>query len=125
MSDFSPDQDLDLSLLNEIADGSNEFIIESIDMFMAQTPELLNEVSDLIARGDWTNAGMTAHKLKPNLGFFGMLNTQALIQQVELACKAGGQNPYDIITKFNQAKSTIAKNMVALARVREDINRQL
>src|ERR1700742_3462980 len=120
MPDFNPDQDLDLSLLNEIADGSNEFIIESIDMFMQQTPQLLNEVSDLIARGDWANAGATAHKLKPNLGFFGMLNTQALIQDVELACKAGGANPYDIITKFNQVKSTIAKNMMALAKIREE-----
>jgi HPt (histidine-containing phosphotransfer) domain-containing protein len=122
MPDFTPDQDLDLSLLNEIADGSNEFIIESIDMFMQQTPLLLNEVSDLIARGDWPTAGSTAHKLKPNLGFFGMLNTQALIQEVEMACKAGGANPYGIITKFNEAKSAIAKNMVALAKVREGLN---
>jgi HPt (histidine-containing phosphotransfer) domain-containing protein len=119
MPDFNPDQDLDLSLLNEIADGSDEFIVESIDMFIQQTPLLLNEVSDLIARGDWAAAGSTAHKLKPNLGFFGMLNTQALIQEVELACKAGGANPYNIITKFNSAKATISKNMIALARVRD------
>jgi len=121
MSEQFPNQDLDLSLLNEIADGSDEFIVESITMFLEQTPELLKQVSDLIAQKDWLNAGLTAHKMKANLGFFGMLDTQELIQQVERACKAGGENPYSIIVKFNQAKATIAVNMVTLAKLRDEM----
>jgi HPt (histidine-containing phosphotransfer) domain-containing protein len=125
MSDTYPNQDLDLALLNEIADGSDEFIVESIGMFLEQTPELLKLISDYMAQGDWLNAGLTSHKMKANLGFFGMLNTQALIQQVELACKAGGQNPYDIIVKFNQAKSTIATNMITLAKLKAETESRL
>jgi len=125
MPDIDPDQDLDLSLLNEIADGSDEFIVESIDMFVEQTPDMLKAVSDLIAQKEWLNAGLAAHKIKATLGFFGMLETQSLIQQVELACKAGGQNPYEIIVKFNKAKANIATNTATLIRLREETQAKL
>jgi len=65
------------------------------------------------------------HKIKATLGFFGMLNTQALIQQVELACKAGGREPYDITAKFNQAKTTVAANIIILTKMKEDLKAKL
>ena len=43
MSDIN--LDLDLTYLNEIADGSDEFIIESIDVFLDQTPVILQEAN--------------------------------------------------------------------------------
>jgi len=122
MSDTYPNQDLDLTLLNEIADGSNEFMVESIDMFMQQTPELLQTITDSIAQKDWVVAGASAHKLKPTLGFFGMLDTQELIQQVEHACKDGGKNPGDISVKFNQAKATVAANIITLTKLRAELS---
>jgi hypothetical protein len=45
MSDISPEQDFDLSFLYEIADGSDEFIVESIGMFLEQTPQPLNRAT--------------------------------------------------------------------------------
>ena len=48
MPDTPSNQDLDLSFLYEIADGSNEFIIESIDMLLQQTPEQLKNIGDSI-----------------------------------------------------------------------------
>jgi len=62
-----PDQDLDLSFLYDIADGSNEFIIESIDMFLLHTPEMLQTITTAMAEKDWTVASQAAHKLKPNI----------------------------------------------------------
>jgi len=82
MSETFPNQDLDLSLLNEIADGSDEFIVESIDMFLQQTPEILKVIGDHMDDMNWVAAVTAAHKLKATLGFFGMVATQALIQQV-------------------------------------------
>ena len=66
---MSDNQDFDLSFLYEIADGSNEFIVDSIDLFLQQTPELLTTITNAIASGDWATAGGASHKLKPNLGF--------------------------------------------------------
>ncbi|MES2279656.1 MAG: Hpt domain-containing protein [Bacteroidota bacterium] len=117
---MSDNQDFDLSFLYEIADGSHEFIVDSIDMFLQQTPELLTTISAAIAAGDWATAGGAAHKLKPNLGFFGMLDCQATMQDVELLCKAGGQDIAAINTKFGWIKTVVSNNLVKLAKIKSD-----
>src|SRR5471030_695225 len=93
MPDSSSNQDLDLSFLYEIADGSDEFVIESIDMLLQQAPESLQSISESINTQDWVKAAAAAHKLKPSMGFFGMLISQELLQEIESLCKAGGQEP--------------------------------
>lgn len=112
--------DLDLSLLQEIADGSNEFIIESIDMFLQQTPVSLKDISDAFENMDWTTAGSAAHKMKATLGFFGMLNSQALIQQIELACKSGSPDIMEMIGRFEQAQALIAASTKALEQIKAE-----
>ena len=118
MSDTN--QDFDLSFLYEIADGSNEFIVDSIDMFLQQTPELIKTIGEAIAAGEWVTAGGAAHKLKPNLGFFGMLDCQAAMQDIELLCKAEGQDIDLINSKFNQVKTIINNNLITLAKIKAE-----
>jgi HPt (histidine-containing phosphotransfer) domain-containing protein len=113
--------DLDLTLLQEIADGSDEFIAESINMFLEQTPISLQDVSNAIEARDWLTAASAAHKLKATLGFFGMLNSQSLIQQIELNCKSGSPDEFDVISKFNQVQMLIAASTNALIQLKNDI----
>ena len=120
MPDISPDQDLDLSFLYEIADGSDEFIVESIGMFLEQTPLLVTAITDALANGDWDGAALAAHKLKPNLGFFGMPISQVTIQEVELDCKAGAEDAAGILEKFNRAKTLIDANLITLKQIRDE-----
>jgi HPt (histidine-containing phosphotransfer) domain-containing protein len=117
---ISPDQDLDLSFLYEIADGSNEFIVESIDMFLQQTPQLLDAIDTALANGNWQEASQTSHKLKPNLGFFGMPISQATIQEVELECKAGAHDTAGIFEKFNRVKTMVNANLITLQKIKEE-----
>ncbi|GAA4088002.1 Hpt domain-containing protein [Mucilaginibacter panaciglaebae] len=112
--------DLDLSLLQEIADGSDEFIIESIDMFLQQTPVSLKDVSDAFENLDWPAAAAAAHKMKATLGFFGMLNSQALIQHIELACKSGSPDVMDLIANLDQVQTLIAVNTKALEQIKAE-----
>lgn len=121
MSQSSSSQDLDLSMLYEIADGSNEFIIESIDMFLQHTPDMLNTIAQSIAACDWPTAAAIAHKLKPNLGFFGMPVCQATIQEVELMAKAGAPDIALLTGKFGQAKTIIDGNIIELRKIKADI----
>ena len=120
MSDISPDQDLDLSFLTEIADGSNEFVIESIDMFLQQTPELLQTITEAIAAKEWATASSAAHKLKPNLGFFGMPISQAIIQDVEIMTKEGSPDTVELSSKFDEAHQIISANLIALSKIKEE-----
>ncbi|WP_345214147.1 Hpt domain-containing protein [Mucilaginibacter gynuensis] len=120
MSSISPNQDLDLSFLYEIADGSDEFIVESIAMFLQQTPELLESISTAIDAKDWQATAAAAHKLKPNLGFFGMPNSQALLQDVEILSKGGAQNPAEVIEKFEQVQQLLAENLITLEQIKQE-----
>lgn len=120
MPETPPNQDLDLTFLYEIADGSDEFIVESIDMLLKQTPEALQNIETSIKSQDWVRAAAEAHKLKPSMGFFGMLISQALLQDVELLCKAGGQEPIVILNKLKQAKEIIGGNTESLMRIKAE-----
>jgi HPt (histidine-containing phosphotransfer) domain-containing protein len=120
MSSILPDQDLDLSFLYEIADGSNEFIVESIDMFLHHTPELLGMITTAIDEKDWVVVSQASHKLKPNLGFFGMPISQATIQEVELMAKDGAPQPDLLIAKFNEVKTIVSANLISLVKIKAE-----
>lgn len=120
MPDSPSTPDLDLSFLHEIADGSNEFIIESIDMLLQQAPESLREIDGAIKSQDWPTAAAATHKLKPSMGFFGMLISQELLQEIELLCKAGGQEPATIAGKFHEVKEIIENNIQSLIHIRAE-----
>ena len=120
MPESSATPDLDLTFLYEIADGSDEFVVESIDMLLQQAPEMLNSIDQALKSTDWPTAAASAHKLKPSMGFFGMLISQGLLQEVELLCKAGGQEPDQIKEKYSQAKDLIETNLSALSRIKAE-----
>ena len=121
MSESSSQRDLDLTFLYEIADGSNDFIVESIDMLLEQVPELLGTIGDGINSRDWVSAAAAAHKLKPSLGFFGMLNSQGLIQEIELLCKAGGQDPEQISSKLSEVSQIIDDTLNELTKLKAEL----
>ncbi len=124
MSD-SRGQDLDLTFLYEIADGSNEFIVESIDMFLQHTPALLQEIDEAIKLQNWTGIAAAAHKLKPNVGFFGMLDSQALSQDIEYMAKSGQPDIQAVTDKFEQLQSGINSNLNKLNQIKAEAEAQL
>ncbi|UEG52330.1 Hpt domain-containing protein [Mucilaginibacter daejeonensis] len=120
MAEALPNPDLDLSFLYEIADGSDEFIVESIDMFMQQTPQLVTEISQGIADKNWPVVGAAAHKLKPNMGFFGMLTLQSMMQDIEMMAKSGAPDEGAVVQKFDTAKAQIEANLVKLQEIKAE-----
>ena len=118
-------QDLDLSFLYDIADGSTEFIVESIDMFLHHTPELLATITTGIASDDWSVVAAASHKLKPNLGFFGMAQCQANLQEVELMAKAGAPDPGLLRSKFEDIKAVVTDNITSLIQIKAEKEAEL
>jgi len=125
MSQQSLPKDLDLSMLYDIADGSNEFLIESIDMFLQHTPEMLQTISTGIAASDWVVVASAAHKLKPNLGFFGMPISQATIQEVEIMAKGGASDPDLLKSKFAEVEAIVTENISSLVKIKADLEAAL
>ena len=120
MSNISPGQDLDLSLLFEIADGSDEFIVESIEMFLQQTPEILQSISASIEEKNWPAVASAAHKIKANLGFFGMPVCKEIIQEIEHGAKHGAPDPEILISKFKEVQDLIKGNLISLEKIKNE-----
>ena len=120
MPDTSPEKDVDLSTLYDIADGSDEFIVESITMFLDQVPGLLQDIKTAITAGEWLVAAAAAHKVKANLGFFGMLYSQTLVQELEIQCKSANPDPEEITAKFTQLNDIMTDNLAALEVVKTE-----
>lgn len=82
-SDPSPLK-IDLSYLEDIAGGSNEFIIEMIDMFLEQTPGYCNDIKQGISEKDWKKVSDLAHKVKPTLAFMGSHAAKDTMAAIEM-----------------------------------------
>ena len=82
-SDSSPLK-IDLSYLEDIAGGSNEFIIEMIDMFLEQTPAYCIEIKQGIQDKDWKKVSDLAHKIKPTLAFMGSHAAKETMATIEM-----------------------------------------
>ncbi|MBC7745256.1 MAG: Hpt domain-containing protein [Flavobacterium sp.] len=78
---------VDLSYLEEIAGGSNDFIIEMIDMFLNQTPGYLNDIKKGIVEKNWKTVSEIAHKIKPTLAFMGSDSARETMALIEFNSK--------------------------------------
>ncbi|RYE18478.1 MAG: Hpt domain-containing protein [Sphingobacteriaceae bacterium] len=124
MNTQSSEQDFDLSFLEEIADGNKEFLVESIDMFLVQTPEIFSQISQAIALKDWATTASLAHKVKSNLGFFGMDRIKNEMQEVEINAKSGSLTP-DLIAQFESTKKAVLKTVEQLYEIKKQIEAEV
>ncbi|RYE36320.1 MAG: Hpt domain-containing protein [Sphingobacteriaceae bacterium] len=124
MNTQSSEQDFDLSFLEEIADGNKEFLLESIDMFLVQTPEIFSNISVSIATKDWVSTASLAHKVKSNLGFFGMDRIKNEMQEIEINAKGGGTDPL-LAVKFESTKKAVLKTVEQLGEIKKQIEAEV
>jgi HPt (histidine-containing phosphotransfer) domain-containing protein len=94
-------------------------------MFLQHTPELLDTITAGISGSEWTVVAAAAHKLKPNLGFFGMAQCQANIQEVELMAKAGAPDPALLRSKFEDVKAVVVDNISSLILIKAEKEAEL
>jgi HPt (histidine-containing phosphotransfer) domain-containing protein len=83
---FNPktsDFNLDLSYLKDVSSGSSEFMIEMIDLFLAQTPEYFENLAQFIKDENWVKVGELAHKIKPTLAFMGADSAKESMVEIE------------------------------------------
>lgn len=92
---------IDLSYLSEVASGNNEFIVEMIDIFLAQTPGHVNELNTAIQAKDWKKIAEIAHKIKPTLAFMGVESAREVMAEIEKDAR-NEENYEGIVTKINK-----------------------
>ncbi|OFX17946.1 MAG: hypothetical protein A2033_15325 [Bacteroidetes bacterium GWA2_31_9] len=63
---------INLSYLNEVADGNKDLIIELIEIFKSQIPEFNDLFNSYFASSNWYQIGLVAHKAKSSVAVIGM-----------------------------------------------------
>lgn len=77
------DKVYDLSQLEELAGGSQEFVMSMVETFLEHTPGQLEELKTAFSSGDLGAMGGVAHKIKPNIDLFGVFSIKDEIRLVE------------------------------------------
>jgi HPt (histidine-containing phosphotransfer) domain-containing protein len=74
---------IDLTYLNGIANGSDDFIKKMLLLFLEQTPTAVNNLEKHLNNKDWKSLQFTAHKLKASFVFMGVKELPDIISSVE------------------------------------------
>jgi len=74
---------IDLTYLNELAEGSEEFIQRMIKAFMVQTPQLIDQMKQGVVLGNWQEVRAAAHKMKPSMDFIGIHSLKEIVASIE------------------------------------------
>ena len=79
-----PEFKIDLSYLRDVSSGSNEFMIEMIELFLEQTPAYFEQLRQFINEENWPRVAEIAHKIKPTLAFMGADGAKDNMAEIEI-----------------------------------------
>jgi HPt (histidine-containing phosphotransfer) domain-containing protein len=84
---------IDTAIFTALQDSAGaDFVIELVDTFLEEGPQMLQSLRSAYAAGDETAFKRAAHSLKSNGQTFGALGFAALARQLELEGLAGVQS---------------------------------
>ncbi len=82
-------QDLtDLSYLKEISGGSEELMKEMVEIFLTETPDMLQGLTESAQTEDWKTFREIAHKIKPSITYAGIVSAEKLIEKIHEDAKS-------------------------------------
>ena len=84
---------LDLSYLNEISDGDQEFINDVLCTFLEEMPKDMEQMNQALSANDVVSIGKIAHKTKSTLHTLGLFELKELALKIEQSAKVNHQLP--------------------------------
>ena len=115
-----PEFDIDLSYLRDVSSGSNEFMVEMIELFLDQTPAYFEQLDQLIEEGNWSKVAEIAHKIKPTLAFMGADAAKDGMAEIESNARTL-TNTESIAPAFNLLKEFSGELFFKLTEVKKEL----
>lgn len=116
----SVEPEISLAYLKDIADGSQEFMVEMIDIFLHQTPGYLAQLETSIEKKDWTTVAEIAHKVRPTFTFIGVDQLTQIMASIEQKARTG-EDLASISKIFNEIKPLLTRVLEKLAEMRKEL----
>jgi len=112
---------VDLDMLNELAEGDNEYKVTIMNMFLETMPETMQKMDEYLAAADWENFYKTAHYAKSSLSVVKVPEMHKLAQAMER--NARQQTSLETVPGmitifkkyFEQVKTALNKEISALS----------
>lgn len=111
---------IDLSYLKDVASGSDEFMIDMIDLFLDQTPAYFEQIEQHIQEGNWSKVADIAHKVKPTLAFMGVDSAKDSMAEIEQNAR-NIKNIDTILPAFKVLKEMTVDLYTELIRVKSQL----
>lgn len=73
----------DLSQLNELSGGNQDFVNKMAGMFVDMVPEILDRINTGLATDNLEDMGAAAHKIKPSIDMMGIVSLKEKIRALE------------------------------------------
>ncbi|MBI3510682.1 MAG: PAS domain S-box protein [Bacteroidetes bacterium] len=74
---------IDLTYLEQIAEGNHEFVKKMLETFLKQTPVMLEDMWKYVNEKKWKELSGVAHKMKPSLDFIGIHSLKTTVADLE------------------------------------------
>ena len=109
-----------LESLRETVGGDPEFLVELIDTFLEDAPQLLADMGQAVEQGDAGGLRLAAHSLKSNSADFGAKALSALCKELEMMGKAGALD--GAVERVAQAKAEYERVKTTLQAMTQDVS---
>lgn len=76
--------DFNLSYLSDIGDGSNEFMVDMLNLILSQTPDQFKQLEEAVDKKDWVAVANAAHKIKPAMEMIGLESVKDRVYRIEI-----------------------------------------
>ena len=98
---------IDLSYLNSIAAGEQDFVNEILRMFVQHTIPDFNSMKSAYEEKNFTTCSSFAHKMKSAISMLGNSEATELVSYVEHSTKQGATIPPDLAEKVKRLEEVI------------------
>ena len=92
----------DLSMLEMISQGNQDFIHQMVDLFCVETPATATQISQAYETGDFEKVKYLAHRTKPSVDTLGIYEQKEAIREIERLALTGTKSTEfeTLITNF-------------------------
>ncbi len=110
----------DLSSLKIISKGNKVFEKKMLEIFLEETPSIVDEIGFAFEKRELEKMGNLAHKIKPSIDNLNMNSLKPLIRKIESLGKSN-QNPPDLALYIHELKNTIQNIVLSIQQEIKDL----
>lgn len=111
---------VDLSYLKDVSGGNAEFIADMIDIFIAQTPVYVEQLTKAVNEKDWKQIAQLSHKIKPTLAFIGVNSERDVMAQIEDDAR-NERNYEGIVASFTKSAEVLTTIYSKLEAIKHEL----